>query len=190
MRRKFFRVTDFFAELGLPYSAWLDAEEVKSRHHERIPAAHPDKPGGGVPMASRLNEARRVLESHSRRLRHLLELLSPEFTPANKAAPDWELFSTIGEAAREASAIAAQLSQASSPIVRAGLLAKAKNCEQRLSAAKMRLQDHRARLEKQTRCLQITPLDSQKTWSLAEAWTFHDRLSTTLREAETALKTA
>lgn len=183
-------MTDFFAELGFPRSPWLEPEDVKACHHRLIAAAHPDKPGGETPKAALLNEARRILESPPDRLRHLTSLLAPDFTPAQKALPDWDLFSTIGEATREATTLADQLARTSSPIVRAGLLARAKACEQRLAALKSLLQERKYTLEKSTRALQIDPFDAATTFELAEKWTFVDRLTASLHRAATALKTA
>lgn len=141
-------------------------------------------------MATRANEARRILESPTRRLRHLIELLAPHFSPTTKPTPDWELFSTIGETTREASKVAGQLAGASSPIVRAGLLAALKSCEAQLAQKKLLIQEHRERLEHLTRALRIDPLDAAAVFTLAEQWTFLDRLATSLRKAETELKTA
>lgn len=183
-------MTDFFAELGFQPCAWLDAEEIKSHHHQRIASIHPDKPGGDTSMATRANEARRVLESPSRRLRHLIELLAPDFSPTTKPAPDWDLFSTIGETTREALKVAKQLAGASSPIVRAGLLVALKTCEAQLAQKRLLIQEYRERLEHLTRALSLAPLDAPSAFSLAEQWTFHDRLAASLRKAETELKTA
>jgi curved DNA-binding protein CbpA len=190
LRGKLFGVTDFFAELGLPPGAWVDVEEVKSSHRARIAVAHPDKPGGDVPLASMLNEARRVLESPSGRLRHLLELHEPGFAPGQKPAPDWELFSSTGEAVREAGNVAEQLAGVGSPIVRAGMLARAKACEERLAEVGALLSQRRIQLETKTRAVRVEPFDAAGVFILAEDWTFLERLETNVRQAEIALKTA
>jgi DnaJ-domain-containing protein 1 len=65
-------VSDHFAELGLPRTAWIDSEEVKSSHHQLMASSHPDKSQGDGDRATRLNEARRILEKPATRLRHLL----------------------------------------------------------------------------------------------------------------------
>ena len=183
-------MTDFFAELGFQPCAWLDAEKIKSHHHQRIASIHPDKPGGDTSMATRANEARRVLESPPRRLRHLIELLAPDFSPTTKPSPDWDLFSTIGENTREASLVAKQIAGTSSPIVRAGLLVALKACEAQLAQKRLLIQEYRERLEHDTRALILDPLDAPFAFSLAEQWTFLDRLAASLRKAETELKTA
>ncbi len=181
---------DFFAELELPHSAWLDLEEIKSHHHQRIATAHPDKLGGDVSKATELNEARRILESPAARLKHLVDLLAPSFVPEHKPAPDWELFSSTGEAAREATTLADQLAHTTSPIVRASLLAKSKACEQRISTAKKRVLESMEQLENRTRTLKTTPFDASLTWTLAEEWTYLERLTTTLRQAHASLRSA
>ena len=67
-------MTDHFAALGLPRGAWLDPEDIKSRHHTLIAKSHPDKIHGDPARASALNAARTILENPATRLRHLLEL--------------------------------------------------------------------------------------------------------------------
>lgn len=183
-------MTDFFAELGLPHRAWVGVEEVKTSHRARMAAAHPDKPGGDVPRASVLNEARRVLESPSGRLRHLLELHAPGFAPDQKPAPDWELFSSTGEAVREAATVADQLTKSGSPIVRAGMLARARACEERLAGVGALLSQRRIQLVTKTRAVRVEPFDAAEVFNLAEEWTFLERLETNVGQAEIALKTA
>jgi len=190
LRGKLFGVTDFFAILGLPQRAWLDPEEIKNHHHRLIATAHPDKPGGTLPEATALNEARRVLESHSLRLRHLIELQQPGFSSDQNTPSDWELVSSTGEATREAYALSQQLSQTTSPILRAPLQVRAKTSEHRLAALKALLLEHKSTLEERTRALALDPLDPGQAWTLAGEWTFLNRLETTVHEAQTALKTA
>lgn len=183
-------MTDYFTELGLPHSAWLEPDDIKACHRRRISDAHPDKPGGDTLKAALLNEARRVLESPPGRLRHLVSLRAPDFTPETKAAPDWELFSKTGESVREATLLADQLARATSPIVRAGLLARSKHCQQLLAASNSRLDELARSLELRTRALQLDSFDAAAAWSLAEEWTFLDRLTDSLHLATTALRTA
>jgi curved DNA-binding protein CbpA len=108
-------VSDHFAELGLLRRAWIDAEEVKLRHHALMAESHPDKSGGDGGRASRLNEARRVLENPASRLRHLLELEFPGLQSVEKPQPDWDLFSRTGELARFAREVASKRDAAASP---------------------------------------------------------------------------
>lgn len=90
-------MTDAFAELGFPRRPWLDADEIKARHHEIARHAHPDKPGGSHEHLSRVNDARRTLEPHGARLRHLLELEFPGFHAEGSPPFDWELHARVGE---------------------------------------------------------------------------------------------
>jgi DnaJ-domain-containing protein 1 len=66
-------VTDLFAVLGLPRSPWLDAEELKQRHHAMMAD---EASANSSPTI--LNEARRTLQNPALRIRHFLALEFPD----------------------------------------------------------------------------------------------------------------
>jgi hypothetical protein len=68
---------DAFALFGQPHAPWLDVEKLKAEFHRRSARAHPDA-GGEAAQFAQLNLAWRTLSEPASRLRHLLELESPE----------------------------------------------------------------------------------------------------------------
>jgi len=178
-------VSDHFAELELTRAAWIEPEEVKSRHHELMASCHPDKSHGDGGRATRLNEARRILENPSTRLRHLLELQFPEFCSKEKPQPDWDLFSRTGEAARLAAQVASTQASATSPLARAVAHKQSAELRLKLAALNTELARHTEALEQMTRSLDTA--DAQALSNLAEQWTFLNRWQSTIHEAAVLL---
>lgn len=178
-------MSDHFAELGLPRAAWIDPEEVKSRHHELMASCHPDKSQGDGERATRLNEARRILEKPATRLRHLLELRFPEFSSKEKPQPDWELFSRTGEAANLAAQVASTQASATSPLARAVAHKQSADLRLKLAALNTELTRHAEALEQKTSSLDTA--DAQALSNLAEEWTFLNRWQSTIHEAAALL---
>jgi len=178
-------VSDHFAELGLPRTAWIDSEEVKSRHHQLMASSHPDKSQGDGDRATRLNEARRILEKPATRLRHLLELRFPGFQSNEKPQPDWDLFSRTGEAARLATQVAATVASATSPLARAVATKQAAETRKKLAALQEELTQRATDMEQKTKTLSLT--DPQGISNLAEEWTFLNRWQSVIHEALSTL---
>ena len=178
-------MSDHFAELGLARAAWVEAEEVKSRHHLLMAACHPDKSQGNANRATRLNVARRILEKPATRLRHVLELEFPNFQSSQKPQPDWDLFSRTGEAARLATQVASATASATSPLARA--VAKKQSAETRknLAALQEELAQRAKDMEQKTKSLTLT--DPQAISNLAEEWTFLNRWQSVIHEALSTL---
>jgi len=169
-------VTDLFAVLGLPRSAWLDADEIKERHHALMAS-------GDAASATLLNEARRTLQNPALRIRHFLALEFPDFAPATRPHQDWEFFLKVGQATRLASELAAKKSSLSIPLARAALqneiLAKSETLillkaeiETRLTACEDRLK---------------TSAGPEVLTALAEEFAFLQKNETSVREALLAL---
>ena len=178
-------MSDHFAELDLARAVWIEAEEVKSRHHLLMAACHPDKSQGDANRATRLNVARRILEKPATRLRHILELEFPNFQSAQKPQPDWDLFSRTGEAARLATQVASAVTSATSPLARA--VAKKQSAETRknLAALQEELAQRATDMEQKTKSLTLT--DPQAISNLAEEWTFLNRWQSVIHEAQSTL---
>jgi curved DNA-binding protein CbpA len=185
LRRELFGVNDHFAELGLARGAWIESEDVKKKHHLLMATCHPDKSHGDSQSATRLNEARRILERPATRLRHLLELEFPNFESRDKPQPDWDLFSRTGEAARFASQVAAAQASATSPLARAVATAQASEVGRRLSTLQNELSLRAINLEQKTKSL--SPGNAQSLSNLAEEWTFLNRWQSVIHEALAAL---
>lgn len=176
---------DHFAELGLPRAAWMDANEIKSRHHLLMASCHPDKSQGDAERATRLNEARRILEKPGARLRHLLDLEFPDFTSHQKPQPDWDLFSRIGDAAKLAANSAAAQASSTSPLARAVAGTQCKEARVRLVALQKELEQREMDLEQQTQSLPTN--DPLVLSRLAEEWTFLSRWESVIHDARSAL---
>ena len=178
-------MSDHFAELDLARAVWVEAEEVKSRHHLLMAACHPDKSQGDANRATRLNVARRILEKPATRLRHVLELEFPNFQSSQKPQPDWDLFSRTGEAARLATQVASATASATSPLARA--VAKKQSAETRknLAALQEELAQRATDMEQKTKSLTLT--DPQAISNLAEEWTFLNRWQSVIHEALSTL---
>ena len=178
-------MSDHFAELGLARAAWIDSEEVKSRHHLLMAACHPDKSQGDGNRATRLNAARRILEKPATRLRHVLELEFPSFQSTQKPQPDWDLFSRTGEAARLATQVVSSAALATSPLARAVAKKQAAEIRKKLAALQEELAQRATNMERKTKSLSLT--DPQAISNLAEEWTFLNRWQSVIHEAQSAL---
>ncbi len=178
-------MSDHFAELGLARAAWVEAEEVKSRHHQLMAAWHPDKSQGDGNRATRLNVARRILEKPETRLRHILELEFPNFKATQKPQPDWDFFSRTGEAARLASQVAATVASATSALARAVANNQAAETRKKLAALQEELTQRATDIEQKTKSLSLA--DPQAISNLAEEWTFLNRWQSVIHEAQSTL---
>jgi len=136
VRRKFLGVTDHFAVLGIPRTAWVDAEELKSRFHKLSAERHPDAAGGDGAAFTELNAAWQALRDPAGCLRHFLELEHPDAlasagqTPAELA----DLFMDIAAFRQAAQKFAAKYSAATSPLTKAMLEAERVALRTRLTA--------------------------------------------------------
>ena len=178
-------MSDHFAELGLARAAWVESEEVKSRHHLLMAACHPDKSQGDANRATRLNVARRILEKPATRLRHILELEFPNFQSSQKPQPDWDLFSRTGEAARLATQVVSAVTSATTPLSRAVANNQAAETRKKLAALQEELTQRATDMEQKTKSLPLT--DPQAISNLAEEWTFLNRWQSVIHEAQSTL---
>lgn len=174
MWRKFFGVTDAFAELGFAPRPWIDPAEIKLRF-QKLTREH-------APL-SRLNEARRILESPAARLRHLAALTAPEQTTFTKPAPNWAIFERIGKSSKDAREWKHR--ESTTALTRAVQLAAAAPLRSQLEADRDLLASECARLEKQTLAVDALwpEVDAAALLSLAGEWTFWNRWNDSLRES-------
>lgn len=179
-------MTDHFAALGLPRRAWLDPEEIKARHHALIAAGHPDKPTGDPALAASLNAARSTLGNPATRLRHLLALEAPGFTPQKKHEPDWAIFARLSEAARSASELASP--PPANPLARALHLEKTRRLAAELDSLESPLAAKTAELESLTRSAPPPSEDPAPAALLAEAWAFHLKSLATLKDSREKIR--
>ena len=169
-------MTDLFAVLSLPRSAWLDAEEIKERHHALMAS-------GSASSATLLNEARRTLQNPALRIRHFLALEFPDFAPATRPHQDWEFFLKVGQATRLASELAAKKSSLSTPLARAALQNEILAKNETLLLLKAEIETRLAACED---LLKISAGPELLT-ALAEEFAFLQKNETSVREALLAL---
>jgi len=149
--------TDAFALLGLPRQSVLTEDEVRAAFQKAAAAAHPDSAADEAERAARtaqftaLNEAAATLASLPRRLRHLLELESPDTAAQKTGAPMdsamMELFSTTAAAVQRAAAVQSQKRQAATALARALLAGQEMQAQEALEAAMQKVASARAALE-------------------------------------------
>ena len=169
-------MTDLFAVLGLARSAWLDAEEIKERHHALMAS-------GSASSATLLNEARRTLQNPALRIRHFLALEFPDFAPASRPHQDWDFFLKVGQATRLASELAAKKSSLSSPLARAALQNEILAKNETLLLLKAEIETRLAACEDR---LKVSAGPEVLT-AIAEEFAFLKKNETSVREALLAL---
>ena len=167
-------MTDLFAALGLPRSPWLDAVEIKQRHHTLMAA---EASANSSPTI--LNEARRTLHNPALRIRHFLALEFPEFKPSTQIQQDWDFFLKVGDATRQATELAAKKSSLSHPLARASLQKEILSGREALVLLNEEIENRRITAERQLQSLK-KPEDLQ---ALAEEFAFLQKNETSVREA-------
>lgn len=181
-------MTDLFAVLGLPRSPWLEADEIKRRHHALMAAAHPDKAIDGTPFsATTLNEARRTLQNPALRIRHFLALEFPEYHPAVPPRQDWDFLLRVGQATRDAAGLASKRSSLTHPLAHAALENEIRSRRDTLRLLKDEIESRLAACGKRLRILAEKPADPAELWTLREEFAFLEKNRTSVREALLAL---
>lgn len=170
-------MTDLFAVLGLPRRPWLDAEEIKQRHHSLMAS-------GSVSSATLLNEARRTLQNPALRIRHFLALEFPEYQPATRPQQDWDFFLKVGEATRQATELAARKSSLTHPLARAALQKEILSGREALGLLKEEIEKRLAAADERLQAFEKNPEDLA---ALAEEFAFLQKNENSVREALLAL---
>jgi len=170
-------VTDLFAVLGLPRRPWLDAEEIKQRHHVLMAS-------GSVSSATLLNEARRTLDNPALRIRLYLALEFPEYHPTTRLQLDWDFFLKVGEATRQATELAARKSSLTHPLARAAIQKEILTRREALGLLKEEIEK---RLTAADDRLQTFEKNPEELTVIAEEFAFLQKNETFVREALLAL---
>lgn len=178
-------MTDAFAELGVPRRPQVDPSLVEARFRERAASSHPDRNGGDATALARLNAARKTLCSEASRLRHLLEITFPAFTPEATFSPDFEMFSLVGGLSQSAEALAAKRDLATSSIAAALLQQETIALQTSLQAAAESLAARQRDLSEKIRALDARWPDvpAADLADLGENAAFCERWSESLRRA-------
>ncbi|MEO6785038.1 MAG: DnaJ domain-containing protein [Chthoniobacteraceae bacterium] len=118
-------MVDHFAVLGIPRTAWVDAEELKARFHRLSAERHPDAAGGDGAAFTELNAAWQTLREPAGCLRHFLEIEYPNALASAGTAhapPELaDLFMDIAALRQAAQKFGAKIAAASSPLTKAML---------------------------------------------------------------------
>jgi len=113
---------DAFKILSLPRKAALDEGSLQRAYDERSRVAHPDH-GGSENLSAQLNEARQILGSPEKRLKHLLDLAAPPEATAWRVVPlDEEMmsvFMALGRALEESGRFLDRKNKATSALAKA-----------------------------------------------------------------------
>jgi len=181
-------VIDYFAEFGLSRCAWINAETLKGRHHALLSEIHPDKAQGDSSRASLLNNGRRILENHASRLRHLAQLINPDFQPSGKVSPDWDLFLRMGTASQSAMETARKKSTTQTPLMLAILQRESRARIAELETLIAEIKKLATALKERTIGLDEEAIDPAVLWEISEEWTFLERGRQSIQEALTALR--
>ncbi|MCB1097031.1 MAG: DnaJ domain-containing protein [Verrucomicrobiae bacterium] len=148
---------DYFALLGMPRRAVLDAEELKRRYHELSRETHPDVQASSESVtadSAEINAAYGCLLQPSTRLRHLLLLVAPDESRQLKGGQIpgafIDIFSSLAAAVQLADGVIAQKKAATSALARALLAGGEMQAREALEAAGLRVAEERASLESES----------------------------------------
>ncbi|MBK1883281.1 DnaJ domain-containing protein [Luteolibacter pohnpeiensis] len=123
-----------FEVLGLPDRLLIADEELREAFRQAGKKLHPDAGGSETEFAS-AKEAKAILESPSRRLRHWLELRGCQVESRGIiGASLMDLFGEIGKISQQAEAVIHQREQARSALMRAMLESKTQECREQVEA--------------------------------------------------------
>lgn len=173
-----------FLELRFEQRPWLDSQEIKKRHHELAASLSKNHTKHSEQSLADINEARQILESHSRRLRHLIAITFPKFVPQQKVAPDWELFSQIASLFQRVREHTEKRENVSTAIARALTIKPLMEIEADLKKTESRILEMTLSIEDRIRAIdQAWPnVSPVLLWQLAEEWTFCDRWNDSLHQ--------
>jgi len=156
-------VTDYFALLAEPRRPWVDPDALKAKflaltsdlHPDRVHlATEPEKQAANQRYAE-LNAAYNCLREPKERLSHLLELErgnKPE--EVQKISPaTMDLFMQVSQLCRESDAFLAERARTTSPLLKAQRFEKGIALTEQLNALLRNLNEKRAALTEQMKCL-------------------------------------
>ncbi len=181
-------MTCAFERLGLEARPRIDPERLKQNYHSAAAAAHPDRNQGDASALAALNAARALLESVPSRLRHLAGRLPAAEPSLPEPGMDWDLSLNCGAFARKVREWAAK--DRSTALQRALGQAEALTLQKDAEAL---MRDLSRRMEKMEQSLSLLDerwpaVGANELTNLADQWTFHARMHSTLQESLTLLR--
>lgn len=113
-------MTDFFALLEEPHRPWLEPEALKEKYHLLTARHHPDVAGATADFAE-INRAYHVLADPAARLRHLLEVETPDALSRAQPVPEEiaAFFAPVAEARQRVDVFLKKHAASTSPLSRA-----------------------------------------------------------------------
>jgi curved DNA-binding protein CbpA len=126
-------MTNLFALLEESPRPWLDPETLKAKYHRLTSEQHPDVAGATADFSA-INTAYQTLSDPAARLRHLLELESPQSLSRTQSVPgDIALFFTpVAEACQSVDTFLKKYAASTSPLTRALLSPEQYNLQETL----------------------------------------------------------
>lgn len=178
--------------LGLPRRPYLEEEALKETYHRRAALLHPDAVTGGTEEFRELQEAFATLSDHGRRLRHLQELVFPDFQKTASPGVHGELFLTIGQAVQAAQDVLKRKEKTQSAVARALLIGEIAGAGERIRGALREVETVRKRLRAELAALdeRWPAVEAEAIDSLASQLTFLSRWHSELAEWEFRIKQA
>ena len=152
---------DYFTLLEVPRQPWLEEDAVRAQFQRLAATAHPDGSGGDNARFIALNEAWQALRTPTTRLRHYLELTSPEVlqSSGSMAGVNGDLFMDIAEVQQRATAIGARIAEARTPLARAILEPERIATRERLQQMTSSVSEQAAAIHEQLRGVAPTPAE-------------------------------
>lgn len=105
----------------MPRRPGWDAAELKARYFRLAAELHPDAEGGDGERFAALQESVKVLGDPALRLRHLVQLMHPEYQAKRNSPAGGEMFLLVGGVIQEARSLAGKKETARSPLAKAVL---------------------------------------------------------------------
>jgi DnaJ domain len=128
-------VTDHFAVLGFPRRPHIDPSALKSAYLAQAARLHPDSANGDDARFTELQEAHRVLGQPALRIRHLIELTSPDTVVGNTLPTHSTLLFALGSALQRVKNAVQHREKATTALGRAVAAGEVSAARQALTAA-------------------------------------------------------
>jgi curved DNA-binding protein CbpA len=189
LRRKFFRVKDCFALLGVPQRPLLDEKGLKSAYFRLAAECHPDAEGGDTDKFRELQEAYQTLKDPVFRLRHLAGVVFDSLGDSSRPSPQSDLFLQVGQVLQATKAFRLRREKSQSALARAVMISEGVKVREELGAVteavEQALREARVALGLlDKRWPRVAP---EELLTLASGWRYLTRWQTELSGAEFGL---
>ena len=178
-------MTDYFALMEQPHRPWLEECALRDAFHRLAAAKHPDAATGNAGEFADLNTAFCTLRDPVKRLRHWLELESPDALHRAAAIPPdlLELFPIIGSARQSLIDFAARHRSATTALSRALLAGDEAKVRATADSARAALDAVRGNALEALRALDAAHSSPDELAALHGRFAFLEKWDAQLREA-------